>query len=250
MTSIRLPVMPAAQRAEHQEPFSRVAPLLSAALLLGAGAGLVLATILTLTSALNAPLGLWWPAMVQAHGHVQIFGWIGLFVLGVLLYMLPRLRGAPLVQAHLVPWILGGLASALVLRVVCQPLAATSPAGIWRVGLVLSGIAEAAAWCGAIILIAATFRNGPSLRQRPGLLRILPLIAGALTSLALAALLNLANMFQAAHALGGIVPNTSDTVQITLGLLGFLVPVAMGMSAQALPMYAGLDAFPKEPLWG
>src|SRR5437868_4750150 len=32
----------------------------------------------------------------QAHGHVQVFGWAGLLVLGVGLHFLPRLRGARL----------------------------------------------------------------------------------------------------------------------------------------------------------
>src|SRR5579875_316561 len=250
MTSIRLPVTPAGHQAERQEPFARVAPLMTAGLMMGAGAGLVLASILTLTSAMNAPLGLWWSAMVQAHGNVQIFGWLGLFVLGVLLHMLPRLRGAPLAHARLVPWILGGQAGALVLRVLCQPLAAVSRAGLWRVGMVLSGLGEAAALLGALSLIALTFRNGPPLRQRPALVRILPLMAGALTGLGLAALVNLGNMLQAARAVGGLVPEPGDTAQITLGLMGFLVPTAMAMSAQALPMYAGLDAFPKESLLG
>jgi hypothetical protein len=34
-----------------------------------------------------------------------------------------------------------------------------------------------------------------------------------------------------------------------LGLFGFLVPMALAMSAQSLPMYAGLEAFPRRILW-
>jgi uncharacterized protein involved in response to NO len=29
---------------------------------------------------------------VQAHGHAQIFGWIGTFILGIGFYSLPKLR--------------------------------------------------------------------------------------------------------------------------------------------------------------
>lgn len=36
-----------------------------------------------------------WPAAEQAHGHIQVFGWAGLMVLGVGFHFLPRLRGAP-----------------------------------------------------------------------------------------------------------------------------------------------------------
>src|SRR3989442_15843989 len=79
----------------HQEPFTRVAPLLGAALLLGTGGGFVLATVLTLTLALHLSVGPWWAAMAQAHGHLQLYGWAGLFVLGEAFHFLPRLRGAP-----------------------------------------------------------------------------------------------------------------------------------------------------------
>jgi hypothetical protein len=32
------------------------------------------------------------PAWVQAHGHAQIFGWIGTFILGIGFYSIPKLR--------------------------------------------------------------------------------------------------------------------------------------------------------------
>src|SRR5581483_4975700 len=37
----------------------------------------------------------------QAHGHLQLFGWAGLLVLGVGLHFLPRLRGTRLVAPEL-----------------------------------------------------------------------------------------------------------------------------------------------------
>ncbi len=249
MTSIRLPVLPAQPEYARQQPFARVAPVLGAALWVGASGGFVLATILTLTALFDVPLGAWWEALAQAHGHLQLFGWVGLFMLGVLCYMLPRLRGTPLVGARWVLWAVGGQVTALVLRALCQPLAALSRAGIWRAGLVLSGMIEVAALGMILSMLVLTLRHGPPLRQRPALAHLLPLFLCAFTSLSLAALVNLADMVVAARAMTGIVPATGDTFQITLGLLGFLVPVALAMSAQALPMYAGLDAFPQRPLW-
>jgi hypothetical protein len=47
----------------------------------------------------------------------------------------------------------------------------------------------------------------------------------------------------------GLVPGTTDNLNVTLGLLGFLVPMALAMSAQSLPKYAGLEAFPRRILW-
>ena len=34
------------------------------------------------------------PAWIQAHGHAQVFGWIGSFILGIGFYSIPKLRGA------------------------------------------------------------------------------------------------------------------------------------------------------------
>ncbi len=33
---------------------------------------------------------------IQAHGHAQLFGWVGTFILGVSLYVLPKFCGRPL----------------------------------------------------------------------------------------------------------------------------------------------------------
>ena len=33
------------------------------------------------------------PAWLQAHGHAQVFGWIGSFIFGIGFYSIPKLRG-------------------------------------------------------------------------------------------------------------------------------------------------------------
>jgi hypothetical protein len=51
---------PTSEEARKQEPFSRVTSMLKTALLMGAGGGFVLATVLTLARAFSVPLGAWW----------------------------------------------------------------------------------------------------------------------------------------------------------------------------------------------
>jgi uncharacterized protein involved in response to NO len=249
MTSGLLASSQPSRGSHRQEPFARVAPVLSGALLIGASGGFVLAAVLTSTQAAHVAGGLWWRALVQAHGHLQLYGWAGLFVLGVALHFLPRLRGAPLAFAHYVPWILGALVASLALRAVCQPLVTLSGAGLWRVGLVLSGLLEALALGGAVAVLAVTARRGPPMTTRPALWSVVPFIITAFSALGLASLVNLGNMIAAAMAPSGLAAPTGDDLNVTLGLLGFLVPMALAMSARSLPMYAGLDAFPKRTLW-
>jgi len=33
------------------------------------------------------------PAWIQAHGHAQVFGWVGSFILGIGFYSIPKLQG-------------------------------------------------------------------------------------------------------------------------------------------------------------
>lgn len=236
----------------HQEPFVVVAPTLLTALWTGAAGGFVLASVLSVTLAMRAPLGVWWLALAQAHGHLQLYGWAGLFVLGVALHFVPRLRGAPLTGARAMPWALGFLLTALILRGASQPLLASSvgPMWLWQAALVASGVCEiVGVACVLAMFLGVSLRPGaPRLRDRPALWSIFPFVVTAGVSLGVAALVNLVNVVRAASA-GGLVPAGGDSVNVLLGLFGFLVPMAIGMSTRALPMYAGLDAFPRRVLW-
>ena len=232
-----------------QTPFSRVAPALRSALIVGAAGGFTLATVLTLTAAFHAPLGSWWRALVQTHGFLQLYGWAGLFALGVGAYVLPRLRGAPLALSGVLGWVLGLHLAGLALRFVCQPLAALTPSGLPRAGLVASGVLEVAA-VGLIYACALlTLRHGPPLTARPAFVKVLPLFGIALLSLGAAAVVNLINMARLGQSASGIIAEPGDSLNVTLGLFGFLIPIALAMSAQMLPTYAGLMSFPQKLLW-
>ncbi len=233
-----------------QEPFSRVTPLLKAALLIGAAGGFVLATILTLTSAFSVPLGMWWTALAQAHGHLQLYGWAGLFVLGVAFHFLPRLRGTPLIAARFLPFLLITLVTSLLLRTLSQPLLTLNLGwqAVWGGLLIGSGVLEVLAFVGALLLLAITAVRGPRPTSRPAYWGVFPLLFGVFASFVLASVVNLFNTMQAATGVG-LILDAGDTLNITLGLFGFLVPMALAMSARSLPMYAGLDAFPRRVLW-
>jgi uncharacterized protein involved in response to NO len=235
-------------KTSHQEPFSRVASILGSALLLGVGVGFALATVLTLSMVLRVSLGPWWIATAQAHGHVQLYGWAGLFVLGVALHFLPRLRGAPLAVPRLVPWILAALVTGLLLRALSQPLFLATGAGIWAILLIASGALECAALIAVVSLLGMTARHGPRLATRPAFSGVFPFLIGAFCALDITSCINLVSVVQASMSVG-LVPPTTDNLNVTLGLFGFLIPMALAMSAQSLPMYAGLETFPRRILW-
>jgi len=80
---------------------------------------------------------------INAHGHAQIFGWVGLFVMGFAYQAFPRFKHAELRWPGLAfaSWwlMLGGL----ITRAVFEPLAATQPA--WIGVTLLAGVAEVVA---------------------------------------------------------------------------------------------------------
>jgi hypothetical protein len=115
--------------------------------------------------------------------------------------------------------------------------------------LLVSGGLELIALLGAVALMAVTLGRGPTLATRKAFVTVAPFIAIAFVALALAPVVNLANVAQAAASPTGLVLGPQDALNVTLGLFGFLVPVAVAMSAQALPMYAGLTAFPRRIVW-
>ncbi len=240
-------VLPLIETTRH-EPLGRVVPLLKAALLLGICGGFLLAMVLVLTDVLSLPLNGWWAALAQAHGHLQLYGWAGLFLVGLVLHFLPRLRGAPLIAPWLIPWIVIIQVAALLMRLLSQPLLVVTGNTVWRILLVLSGVLECVALGTAVLLFALMILRRPLLATRRIFRGSLPFLGGAFAALALAALVNLGNVVQAAAGTG-LVQGQGDALNVTLGLLGFLVPVALAISARSLPANSRVKGFSLQVLW-
>ncbi|GBC85627.1 hypothetical protein HRbin11_02077 [bacterium HR11] len=65
---------------------------------------------------LPADLAVW----IQVHGHLQLVGWAGLFIMGVSLFFLPRLAATPLTRPAWVSAILGGTVGGLLLETLAR----------------------------------------------------------------------------------------------------------------------------------
>jgi hypothetical protein len=94
---------------------------------------------------------------VNAHGHAQIFGWVGLFVMGFAYQAFPRFKHASLAFPRLAWTSLGFMLAGLVGRSVGEPLAGSLPwAGPVAVG---SAWLEVAAIAMFVWIILATWRT-------------------------------------------------------------------------------------------
>lgn len=214
-----------------------------------AGFGLGMALFLHLAA--GRPTGLWWVAAAQAHGHVQLFGWGGMFALGIGLYFLPRLRGCPSPNSTVVRAAALVLGVGLALRALAQPLvAALEPGGLHTLagaGLALSGLLELGGAGLAVGGLVAAARQGPPLASRTGLVAVLPFALAFFLSLLAALALN-ANALLTDAWQSGLVPGVADWIVVYLGLVGMLVPISAAISARTFPLYLRLRVPPRGEL--
>jgi len=68
---------------------------------------------------------------INAHGHAQIFGWVGLFVMGFAYQAFPRFKHVTLVWPRLAFGTLWMMVIGLVVRSVAQPVAVNFPWAYW-----------------------------------------------------------------------------------------------------------------------
>ena len=173
------------------------------------------------------------PAWIQAHGHAQLFGWVGTFILGIGFYSIPKLR-------KLRPFALreGWLCFALwVVGVTCRWFANIYP-WHWRVLLPLSAALEFVAF---LIFFRAVASHRPSSGAQkpwePWIFVVIAATLGLLTSL----LLNLGASIQLARQ--AVSPGFSqefDQRYLIVSTWGFLVPMVWGFSSRWLPVFMGL----------
>ncbi|HET6573200.1 MAG TPA: DUF1858 domain-containing protein [Fimbriiglobus sp.] len=93
---------------------------------------------------------------VNAHGHAQIFGWVGLFVMGFAYQAFPRFKHTTLAHPRLAFASFWLMAGGLVARSVLEPLAVVLPALVWPT--VATAAVEVLAAGLFVSVIAATWR--------------------------------------------------------------------------------------------
>lgn len=173
------------------------------------------------------------PAWIQAHGHAQIFGWIGTFILGIGFYSIPKLRRTNPFALSVVwsSWLLwtGGVALRWLSGVYLWH---------WRTLLPVSAVLEVTAFA---IFFRTVSGHRPQDSGKDKLEAwVFVVIAGAV-GLLLTLLVNLGvTVFLALWGRSPEVPAGFDQRFLALQTWGFLVPFVWGFSAKWLPVFLGL----------
>ena len=173
------------------------------------------------------------PAWIQAHGHAQLFGWVGTFILGIGFYSIPKLR-------KLKPFALweGWVCWALWVAGVTTRWFSNIYPWQWRILMPMSAALEVIAF---LIFFQAVASHRPSHgAPKPWESWIFVVIAATLGLLASLALNLGASIQLALHASSPAFPHEFDQRYLIVSTWGFLVPMVWGFSSRWLPVFMGL----------
>jgi hypothetical protein len=174
------------------------------------------------------------PAWLQAHGHAQVFGWIGSFILGIGFYSVPKLRGLAK-AAFAAAWACWGM---WTLGVALRWFANVY-AWHWRALLPVSAVLELAAFA---LFFHAVSQHRPGTSGQSRLEPWVWVVISASTGLALVLVANLAGCLGVAlHGANPAFAHRFDQCYLALIAWGFLVPFVWGFSAKWMPVFLGLE---------
>ena len=172
---------------------------------------------------------------IQAHGHAQIFGWIGTFILGIGFYSIPKLTGS---RAQ--PAARGWAAWLLWTSGVLFRWASGFYHLYWRALLPISATLEFAAF---LIFLHSVRSHRParlSNDNKPMPVWMLSVLTGTV-GFGVALLLNLIVAVSVSlHNTGPAFPVIFEARFLALVSYAFIVPTIWGFSARWLPTFLGL----------
>lgn len=172
-------------------------------------------------------------AWLQAHGHAQVFGWIGSFLLGIGFYSIPKLRerATGIIRAAWICWALWTIG-------VAMRWAATVYLWEWRVLVPAGGVLELA---GFLIFFSIVSRHRPKDSSTSGLEPWVWVVMSATSGFLLSVITNLAESVQVSlHGADPAFPREFDQRYLALLGWGFLVPFVWGFSAKWMRVFLGL----------
>ena len=208
-------------------------PFVTASLLFGVFGGLALAVTLPVERAVSV-IDISWVAHAQIHGHLQLVGFAGLFVLGMAMRLAPHFgRGALAYPTRVRPTFVI-LVLGLLLRAIGQPLAQHGAFGIVMVG---GAALEAVATVVFLTIITTTL--APMIRTlHPHAL----FLCSGFTWLAVQAVLGAWWVAELALEGGTVLDQQRNSMLVNIQLLGFVLASILGVGWRSFPTFFGVPA--------
>lgn len=215
-----------------EEPAQPYRLFVATALLLSLGGGITSGIAAAMTGGgWGALRGESWLALVQTHGHIQLFGFVVLFICGIAFHVLPRFKRRQPVPARAVYATYSLLAGGVLLRALAQPHAQ----GWMRSPFAASALIE---FAGALLFGALIFRVLASRELRETLDYY---VTAAVFALVAAAAMNVYLTLDAARDGRRIVSTLGDESMILAATQGFAVLFVLGVASRILPFFLQLQ---------
>lgn len=182
-------------------------------------------------------------AWIQAHGHAQIFGWIGTFILGIGFYSIPKMMSGSIQPAVCgwAAWVLW--TSGVALRWACGFYHL-----YWRALLPLSAALELGGFLIFLDSVRRHRRTDLNKHNRQVPIWIVSVLIGT-AGFGAALLLNLLMaVYVSVYDSGPAFPLVFEARFLTLVSYAFIVPTIWGFSARWLPVFLGLKPLNEQTL--
>ena len=177
------------------------------------------------------------PAWLQAHGHAQIFGWLGTFILGIGFYSLSKMGNLPTFAVSR-----GWLSFGLWTLGVSLRWAVNITAWEWRGLLPVSAALELS---GFLLFFVTVVRHRPAPSSGPPRKKDawMIVVIGSTMAFLATLLVNFgAAIYVSKYGDSPALPFVFDQRLLVLPTWGFLVPTVWGFNARWLPTFIGLRA--------
>lgn len=184
------------------------------------------------------------PAWLQAHGHAQIFGWLGTFILGIGFYSLAKM-------GNLTPFAVsrGWLSLALWTAGVVLRWAVNVTGWQWRALMPISAFFELAGFLIFFRTVSKHRSESTSDAVPKKEAWMIVVIASTIGFLA-ALLVNFGStLYLAERGTSPALPASLDQPLLMLPTWGFLVPTVLGFNARWLPIFLGIRPPRTKPLY-
>ncbi len=227
------------------------AGFLGAALAAAILGGFAIATYLSLAIGLGLPLGRVYPALIQTHGHVQLLGWAGLFIIGVSVHFIPRLASVPIARPGWLAWLFWLIAAGLLLRGIGQPSLALLSGSVvshpasWLVAA--SGILEGAGILVYLAVLLPAVRGTAKLETQPAFAAVRPYFALMMVGWLVFACGDFFLMLNLVRQQTVLADQGWDRWLVQCFITLVLLPAAMAHSIRLFPMVLAL-ATPRWPV--
>lgn len=215
-----------------EAPYPR---FLLTALVFGVLGGFTLAVSLPIEAA-TGRMDVGWVSHAQMHGHLQVIGFAGVFVIGVALHLAPRFGAGRLHGGALVTplWVL--LSLALLARALAQPLADHGP---FAVLLIMGVAAEAGAGVLLLVILVRTLGSAVGAGAPHAWL-----LTGAAVWFLVQALLGGWWLALLAEDGGTVLRADRNAVLLEMQFFGFLLSAILGVGMRTFPTFFGMPPTP------